>query len=195
MARGDPFVFEVSKRVVLLGFDTDVETIRYRQKILQDCLNQPAVVRQLYAVAVDAMEKQKKRYLGVFARYPDSVLRHSIELMETFLDMMKTLRRITDSFADKFVSEGWTAFYTMLRRELDDEYLARVEYHLERLKFRGGVLLSAKLGKGNKGDAYVLREPPYRKERLLMRLFNQGSPAYSFTLHPRDESGFRRSQS
>jgi MutS domain V len=191
MARGDPFVFEVSKRVVLLGFDNDVETIRYRQNILQDCLNQPAVVRELYAVAVDAMEKQKKHYLGIFARYPDSVLRHSVELMETFLEMLKTLRKITDSYGEKFVAEGWTAFYTMLRRELDDEYFARVEYHLERLKFRGGVLLSAKLGKGNKGDPYVLREPPYRKETFLMRLFGQRSPAYSFTLHPRDESGFR----
>jgi hypothetical protein len=59
MTRGDAFVFEVSKRVVLLGFDNGIETIRYRQNILQDCLNQPAVVRELYSVAVDAMEKQK----------------------------------------------------------------------------------------------------------------------------------------
>jgi DNA mismatch repair ATPase MutS len=191
MARGDTFVFEVSKRVILLGFDNGIETIRYRQNILQDCLNQPDVVQQLYAVAVDAMEKQKKHYLGVFARYPDSVLRHSIELMETFLGMLKTLRKITDSHAGKFVSEGWTAFYAMLRRELDDEYFARVEYHLVRLKFRDGVLLSAVLGKGNKGDRYVLREPPYRKETFLTRLFTQQPPVYSFTIHPRDESGFR----
>jgi DNA mismatch repair ATPase MutS len=191
MARGDQLVSEVSKRVILLGFDNGLETIRYRQSVLQDCLNQPFVVRELYAVAVDAMEKQKRHYLGIFARYPDSVLRHSIELMETFLSMLKTLRKITDSHADKFVSEGWTAFYAMLRRELDDDYFARVENHLERLKFRGGVLLSARLGKGNKGDPYVLREPPYRKETFLTRLFRQQSSAYSFTLHPRDESGFR----
>jgi MutS domain V len=191
MARGDALVFEVSKRVMLLGFDNGLETIRYRQNILQDCLNHPDVVRQLYAVAVDAMEKQKKHYLGVFARYPDSVLRHSIELMETFLGMLKTLRKITDSHADKFISEGWIAFYAMLRHELGEEYFARVESHLERLKFRGGVLLSANLGKGNKGDPYVLREPPYRKEAFLRRLFTRQAPAYSFTLHPRDESGFR----
>jgi DNA mismatch repair ATPase MutS len=191
MARGDGFVFEVSKRVILLSFDNSIETIRFRQNILRDCLNQPAVVRELYAVAVEAMVQQKKHYLGVFARYPDSVLRHSIELMETFLGMFKTVRRIADSHADKFVSEGWTAFYAMLRRELDDEYLARVEYHLERLKFRSGALLSAKLGKGNKGAPYVLREPPHRKEKFLTRFFTQQPPSYSFTLHPRDESGFR----
>jgi hypothetical protein len=190
-AAGDAFVFEVSKRVLLLGFDNGLETNRYRQNILQDCLNQPAVVRQLYAVAVEAMEKQKKHYLGVFARYPDSVLRHSIELMETFLGMLKTLRKITDSQADKFVSEGWTAFFTIRRRELSEEYFARVEYHLERLKFRDGVLLSANLGKGNKGDSYVLREPPYRKETFLTRLFTQQPPVYNFTLHPRDEAGAR----
>jgi DNA mismatch repair ATPase MutS len=191
MARGDKLIFEVSKRVILRGFDNGLDTIRYRQSVLQDCLNQPSVVRELYAVAVDAMEKQKKHYLGVFARYPDSVLRHSIELMETFLGMLKALRKITDSHADKFVSEGWTAFCAMLRRELDDEYFARIENHLERLKFRGGVLLSANLGKGSKGDPYVLREPPNRKETFLTRFFAQQASAYSFTLHPRDESGFR----
>jgi DNA mismatch repair ATPase MutS len=191
MARGDELIFAVSKRVILRGFDNGLDTIRYRQSVLQDCVNQPFVVRELYAVAVDAMEKQKKHYLGVFARYPDSVLRHSIELMETFLGLLKTLRKITDSHADKFVSEGWTAFYAMLRRELDDEYFARAESHLERLKFRGGTLLSANLGKGNKGDSYVLREPPNRREAFLTRLFTRQAPAYSFTLHPRDESGFR----
>ncbi|MBF6558765.1 MAG: DNA mismatch repair protein MutS [Candidatus Binataceae bacterium] len=190
MARGDAFVFEVSKRVVLLGSDNGLETIRYRQRILQDCLNQPEVVRELYSVSVEAMVEQKRHYLGVFARSPDSVLRYSIELMEGFLGMLKALRRSADLHADKFVSEGWTAFYAMLRRELSDDFFARVDYHLDRLKFRDGVLLSAHLGQGNKGDRYVLREPPDRKGTFLTRLFTRQPPAYSFTLHPRDESGF-----
>ena len=93
------------------------------------------------------------------------MLRGSIELLGIFLGIIKKLRKIADSHADKFVSEGWTAFFAMLQRELSDEYFVRVEYHLEQLKFRNGVLLSAGLGKGNKGTNYVLhllRQPPRR---------------------------------
>ena len=35
-------------------------------------------------------------------------------------------------------------------------------YHLEQLKFRNGVLLSAGLGKGNKGTNYVLHLLPQK---------------------------------
>jgi hypothetical protein len=191
MSRGDAFVFEVSKKVILLGFDTDLETIRYRQSILQDCLNQPAVVRELYALVVAAMEQQKRHYLGSLDRYPDAVLRYSVEWMEAFLGILRTLRSITDSHAGKFVSEGWTALYGILKRELDDEYFASVQYHLGRLKFRHGALVSADLGKGNKGDQYVLRKPPDRSETWWTRLFTQQPPTFSFTLHPRDEAGAR----
>jgi DNA mismatch repair ATPase MutS len=190
MARGDALIFEVSKKAILLGLENDLETISYRQRVLQDCLNQPEVIRELYTVSVEAIREEKKHYLSTFARYPDSVLRYSTEMMNGFLGMLKALRRITESNSHKFVSEGWSAFFAMLRSELNDEFFARVEYHLDRLTFRGGVLLSAKLGKGNKGDRYVLREPPHRKASFLARLFTQQPPAYSFTIHPRDESGF-----
>ncbi len=211
MARGDAFVLEVTKKVILQGFDNGPGTIRYRQNVLQDCLNHPAVVRRLYAVAGEAMEEQKKHYLGSLDRYPDWTLRYSIELMEAFLGFLKTLRKIADSHADKFVSAGWAAFYTLLKRELDDQFFTDVRYHLGQLRFRHGALLSADLGKGNKGDHYVLRKSAYRKETWLTRLlawlkrlsawltrpfmqqplFTQQPPVYSFTLHPRDESGAR----
>jgi len=203
MARGDAFVLGVTRKVILLGFDNDLATIRYRQNVLQDCLNHPAVVRRLYAVAGEAMEQQKKHYLGSLDRYPDWALRYSIELMQAFLGFLRTLRKIADSHADKFVSEGWTGFYAILKRELDDEYFAGVRYHLEQLRFRRGALLSAELGTGNKGDHYVLRKPIYQKETWLTRLlalirrftqqplFTQQPPIYSFTLHPRDEAGAR----
>ncbi len=211
MARGDAFVLEVTRKAILLGFDNNLETIRYRQNVLQDCLNQPAVVRRLYALAGEVMAEQKKHYLGSLDRYPDWALRYSIELMEAFLGFLRTLRKIVDSNADKFVSAGWTTLYTTLKRELDDGFFAGARNHLEQLRFRHGALLSADLGKGNKGDHYVLRRPAYRKEtwlarflarvkRLLTRLtrlfpqqtlFTQQPPVYSFTLHPRDESGAR----
>jgi DNA mismatch repair ATPase MutS len=214
MAHGDDCVFEVARKAIFEGLKGDVETIRYRQTILQDCVNHTAVIRELYAVAVEAMEKQKRHYLGgVLARYPDQVLRHSIELMLVLLEFQKNLRKIADSHADKFVSEGWTGFFAVLKRELDDDYFVRARHHLEQLKFRNGILLSAALGRGNKGSDYVLRRFPQRKgtwselwwdclDALRRRLPHRNdtcpiwlrprkSPVYSFSLHPRDEAGAR----
>jgi energy-coupling factor transporter ATP-binding protein EcfA2 len=191
MARGDPFIFDVSRKVVLQGFDNSREAILYRQDVLRDCLAHPTVVRRLYTVAVGAMEAQKKHHLGFLARSPDSVLRYSVELMETFSGMLRALRQITDTFARAFGSDGWTTFFAMLKRELSDEYLASVQRHLKQLKFRRGVLFSAALGKGAKGDRYIIRQPPERRQNWLTRLLTQQPPSFGYTLHPRDDAGAR----
>lgn len=214
MARGDDCVFEVARKAVFEGLKGDVEAIRYRQAVLQDCLDHPAIVRELYAVAVEATEKQRRHVLGsILARYPDQVLRHSVELMSVLLESQKTLRKIADSHADEFVSEGWTKFFTVLKHDLDDDYFVRARRHLQQLTFRDGVLLSAALGRGNKGSDYVLRRfperngtwpelwwrcvdallrlLPHREETCPSWLRPRKSPVYSFSLHPRDEAGAR----
>jgi len=196
MARGDGFLFEVAKKIILSGTSIDLETIPYRQEILRDCLDRPAVVRELYAVAVEAMENEKKLYfLGNLERHPDWLLRHSIELSEMFLGTIRKLRKIADSHSDEFASEGWTALFATLRRELGDDYLLHVQHHLRQLKFRDGMSLAAGLGKGNKGAEYtlLLLQPARREGWLarLIRLLERRPPVLGFSLHPRDEGGAR----
>ena len=70
MARGDKFLFEVAQKTILSGTHNDLETIQYRQKILQDCLNNPDVLRELYALACEAMEKQKKPIISLSLTIP-----------------------------------------------------------------------------------------------------------------------------
>lgn len=60
MALGDEFLFEVAKKVVLTGLNNDLHTIHYRQEILRDGLKNPSVLRELYNVAVEAIEAEKK---------------------------------------------------------------------------------------------------------------------------------------
>ena len=81
-----------------------------------------------------------------------------------FVRHAKKVRNIADEHADQFESEGFTAFFAMLKKELGDEYFASVQNHLRELKFRDGVLISAELGKGNKGTNYVLRKPRRKAE-------------------------------
>jgi hypothetical protein len=54
MAAGDEFLFETAKRAVLSSL-YDAEAIVYRQRVLADCLGQPAIIRLLYELAMEAL--------------------------------------------------------------------------------------------------------------------------------------------
>jgi DNA mismatch repair ATPase MutS len=191
MARGDELLFEVSKSAMLSGIKNDLNTISYRQSVLKDCLRNPALVRDIYTLAVAAIEKEKENRWGILSDYPSAILHRSIDVLQMFVTMLRRLRGIAEDHADKFRSEGFTTFFAMLKRELGDEYFAIVNDHLRKLKFRGGVLISAELGEANKGANYVLRLSEANKQGLLERIFAGQPPSYSFYLHPRDESGAR----
>ncbi len=190
MALGDKFLFEVAQKVTLNSI-TEVDTIRYRQRILQDCLKNASIVREIYAVAVEAIESENKNYLGLLSKYPSWILHRSIEVLQMFVGMLKKLRQLAENHANRFESEGFTAFFTMLKRELSDDYLASVQEHLRALRFPQGALISAELGQGNKGINYILRKPPEQKQSLIERIFTEKPPTYGFTIDDRDESGSR----
>ena len=191
MALGDKFLFDVAKKAVLSGLDNDLSTILYRQDILRDCLKNPSIVRDMYGIAVSAIEGERKHYWGFSSRYPSSILHGAVDVLQVFVDVLKRLRSVADEHADKFGSEGFTTLFAMLKKELSDEYFATIQDHLRELKFRDGVLISAELGKGNKGTNYVLRKPHDKKQSWMKRVFGQKRPVYSFTLAPRDEAGAR----
>ena len=190
MALGDKFLFDVAKKAVLSDL-SDLDTIRYRQNILKDCLKNPSIVRDIYQIPIESIENKKKQWMGIFSQYPGGILSSSIEMLQMFVVLLTKLRKIADEHADKFESEGFTAFFAMIKKELDDEYFAIVENHLRELKFRDGVLLSAELGKGNEGTNYILRKPQRKNQNWVQRVFAPKSPVYTFSIHPRDDHGAR----
>jgi len=190
MALGDKFIFEVVKQAVLSSV-TDLDTIHYRQDILQDCLKNPSIVREIYALAVESIENERRNFWGLLSKYPTMVLHRSIDVMQMFVGMLSKLKRIADEHADAFESEGFTRLFAMLKAELDDDYFASVQNHLKALKFRDGVLMSAELGQGNQGIHYILRKPQDKKQGWVERIFAEKPLAYRFTIDDRDESGAR----
>ena len=190
MARGDRFLFGVAKRAVLSG-ESDLNTLRYRQDILRDCLKNPAVVREIYHIPIESIENKQRHWLGVFGRSPAGILSGAIGMLQMFVGLLGRLKTIADEHANEFDSEGFTRFFAMIRKELDDEYFAIVQDHLVELRFRGGVLLSAELGQGNEGANYVLRKPHVKNGNWVQRVVAQRSPSYTFHIHPRDDHGAR----
>ena len=190
MAQGDRLVLEVARRAILSGL-TDVDAIAYRQNALVDCLNNRSVVRAIYALAIEANERERKSYFGMLARHPGMVLHRSVEVLMMFVEVLGRLRKIADEQAEAFRSEGFRNFFAMLRSELGDDYFAAVRRHLAQPKFRGGVLISAELGKANNGSNYCLRRPNARQSGWLSTMLWRKPPSYSFRIHPRDEAGGR----
>jgi DNA mismatch repair ATPase MutS len=190
MAGGDRFLLEVASRVVLASLK-DVSTILYRQDILRDCLRNAAIVRGLYALTVETVEQERKNYWGIYSHNAGFLLSRSVDVLKMFVEMLRRLRMEAEVHADKFASDGFRTLFATLRRELDDAYLSIVEAHLARLKFRHGVLLSARLGPGNTGTGYVLRRPNDDDRPWIQRLFTRGPPSYTFHIHERDEAGAR----
>lgn len=186
MAAGDPLLLEVSKRALLQSLG-EPDAITYRQQVLGDCLEHPSVVRELYALAGEALKAEKSVWGGIAREYPRTMVSNGVQKMELFVDFLRRLRKLTDDHAASFTSPGFSQFFGTLAHELDEDYFELVQSQLDALRFKGGMLISAGLGPGNKGRDYVLRRP--RAQRLLERVFDRSG--YSFTIPERDDSGFR----
>jgi DNA mismatch repair ATPase MutS len=188
MARGDKYLRDVTRSCLLSGL-AEPEAIRYRQSVLADCIEHSATVRQLYDLAVEALESKKKAQVFWFRDSPDALLQKSVRILELLADVLRQLRELVDEHAAAFGSDGFTRLFATLEEELDDAYLQTVEYHLRELTFRRGALISARLGRGNRGTRYVLRKP--HQQSLLQRITPGKPPSYSFTVPARDDNGLR----
>ncbi len=186
MSLNDPFLFAIAKQAVICGV-ADPDAIRYRQDVLRDCLAHPDTVRGLYDLAAETILRNSKIWRSTYSA--TAILSSAVEVMRMLVEMLKRLRSIADDHADQFRSEGFIRFFNMLKAELDDEYFATVEEHLRQLKFGGGELISARLGKGSKGASYILRKPWPDTRSWVERILGKGPPAYSYEVAPRDIAG------
>jgi len=186
MAAGDQVLYEVARRALHLSLQ-DPDAIVYRQQILTDCLSNPTVVRALYALAGEALQAEKSVWRGLSWDSPRSMLRTSVQKMELLVGFLRRLREMADEHGAKFHSPGLTRLFTMFAQELDERYVALVESQLKALKFRSGLLLTARLSAGNKGGKYMLRQA--REQRWLARVRDRSG--HSFTIPERDDNGFR----
>ena len=188
MAQGDKFLHEVVSKA-LLQILRNEDDVRYRQGVLRDVLANPVLVRFLYDLTIEAHAKEKKAHQWMYLRSPSSILGQSVDLLQGYVALLKQLRGVGTYNAKRFSSEGFTAFFSMLDRELSDDYFVSIQDHLTQLKFRDGLLISAVLGTGFKGANYTLRKPNEQPGNWIERLMRRKPPGYTWRLPPRDEAG------
>lgn len=190
MAAGDEYLYNTVKNVVSVSLSA-LDDILYRQAVLKDCIEHEAVVRYLYAIAVEAIEVERKSFYWGLTASPSSVLHSARDLVQAFLGVLGKLRRVADDNVGQFESPGFRHFYDMVQSELTDDYFVTITRCLKELKFSDGVLISAQPGRGNKGEHYVLRKPHEKDPNFFRRLFAKSPPSRTFRIADRDENGAR----
>lgn len=190
MSDNDPSLLGIIRKVMLAS-TVDQDTIRHRQAVIADCIGNGEVVWSIFKLAGETIEAERKHYSVYGFRSPSLVLHRSVEVMQMLVGSLRKLRDVARDHSNGFASEGFTTLFATLRRELPDGYFTEVERHLKKLKFRGGVLMSARLGDGNKGIDYILRKENPSPGTWIENLFVRRPKGYAFTLAPRDDNGAR----
>ncbi len=188
MSEDDDFLYDISKTALLCSLKSK-EDVLYRQDILKDCLHNPDIVKAIYDLTIKSLEKKQQNWLGVFGRYPASLLGSSVSLLSMYFELLKELRTIVDENRDKFNSIGFKRFFSMIQKELDNDYFEVVKEHLKELKFKKGVLISAKLTQAYEGADYTLRRDKMASKSWIGKVLTKKSKEYSHALHPRDDAG------
>lgn len=189
MAGGDEFLSAVARVALHTPLASPAE-ITYRQHVLADCVANPGVVRDLYALAVETMGFERQVFGFLFRASPDTILHRSRQVMELYVIALHRLADLGAKHAADFRSAGFTGFFALLASELTDDYFAEMHERLAELELKRGTLMSARLGTGGKGTGYVLRRhPPLPGWRD--RLPGRNRASYSFTIPDRDEAGAR----
>ena len=189
MAAGDKLIAEVTRQVLLSSTEADVDLVRFRQAVLSDCMDNPRAVKEIYALAGEALDIERKEGWR-WADSPSSILSRSRGLLSTFMEILGHIRTLVRKHRERFCSPGFRSFFAMLDRELDDAYFAEVQTELARLQFNDGVLISAALGAGNHGVGHVLRR--WSKEKSFVEhLVGRQAPSLHFEIAPRDEAAWK----
>ncbi|MEO7586620.1 MAG: hypothetical protein ABIS84_01180 [Arachnia sp.] len=190
MSGGDPFIHETARRALLSGLAGEA-AIEYRQAVVADALANPTVVRRLHALAAQAIEHERNP--GTIFRPtedPESRLTFSVKVLELEMGVLEQLRAIADAESHRFHSDGFRRFFTMIASDLDDDYLELLRRQLQQLRFDGGILASARLGRGDTARDWVIHRTPPSTWRQRFG-FGPRTPSHSFDVSPADAPGQR----
>ena len=187
MSAGEPFLREVAEKVLLASL-SDPVAIRYRQRVLADCLSEPHVIRKLYEIAGATLREKRAAWGFLSTDNPSAILTAAISQLEVLIAGLRRLRALADAQVGKVSSDGLTTLFGSLRRELDDAYFDILGQYLKQLRFPAGELISARLARDNSGVSYVLRTG--RTKRKLREYVGLAPRTIcSFTISPREEAG------
>ena len=163
---------------------TDMESILYRQGIMQDVLDRQDVVLGLYKSVTEMQSEIKKHYFGMNSQNLRNVYTSSIEHVSSYILGLKELRKISDESKGLFKSEGFVNFFNEIQKELDDKYLRELDLFVQELKSTDVYRISVDFGSHLEGVNYTLRRQ--KKQSFSLKGFLRSQ---SIKLKEDDEAG------
>ena len=176
MAAGDERVAAVVRRVLPLGvrggdrFSTApaVEAVRARQAVVADAIACPQAMGELYRLAADAVEAERRVWGGAL-RNAELVLQRSAEVLAGLLAAVASIRDLLARERSRLRSPALLGLADRLAADVDDAFLATARELLDRLGERT-LVATAALGPGNRPSGLVLRREHSARARLRDRL-------------------------
>jgi DNA mismatch repair ATPase MutS len=164
MSQKDKFLHSTVRSIVLNSL-TDISTLIYRQKVLQDCLANKAVTGRLYSIATDALNEAADYVQNMQPSYSKIIststkLMNSVALFESLIVKLEKLRAISRQAENNFHSEGFSRFFNQQASYLTDEFFMNLEQHISDLKYLsegGRIIIGSGIGTGMKGKGHILR--------------------------------------
>ena len=184
MAKGDETVMTACTTALFSPL-MSIDRIRYRQENLKDALSNSDVIRLLYEITTETLQRKKSSWHWLGSRNLSSTFSSAVELLRLFTEMLMKLRIAADENLHRFHSAGFVDMLSMIQQELSDDYFFEVRAHLDDLKDRGGTLISSTIGSYLHGVGYVFRR---KNKKAFWRRWRF---APSFTIAPRDDAGAR----
>ncbi|MEM3710741.1 MAG: DNA mismatch repair protein MutS [Thermoprotei archaeon] len=185
MAAGDEFIAQVCTKALHTP-EGDVDTILYRQSVLQDTLKNLDTIRRVYSTITQAIAEGKRKLFWIPNPNPESVVFDSIRVLEVYLDTLDRVREAFDTSAAGFSSAGYRDLIEKLDYQFDREYLNRIRVHLSSLRFTSGVSAAVKLDDAAELTGFTLINHEHRRSlRDLLPLKRR----YTWSLPERDEAG------
>lgn len=170
---------------------TENEAIRYRQAILEDCLQNSKQVRSLYTMVADTVERQKQSdLLFGAAQTATQQFEVSRKRLELLVESLRALRTFSDIHSGSFNSEGFHLLFADWNHEFDHRFFEDSADLLSQLSFERGMLIGASLsgiGRSIRHRLLLNHEPESKWKQLnAFRVKPEDSSATEDLLHRRE---------
>lgn len=134
----DFFVQETMRKVMIVPLRNE-EEIRYRQAIIQDCVQNEQFIRDLYGLSSDlllkwdALGRREKKKTGSRNMLADLVT--EIHVLNLFVQGLKKIKALLKENAGNFSSEGLTSLCNRMMEEYSDSLEASMDRLTESISF------------------------------------------------------------
>jgi len=166
---------------ILLAFTTDVSVIRYRQKILNDLLNNPQLLEQLHVLLGEITTLEG--YLTT-PQWKENVLRQvawRLSELQRYVDTVVALHKILNDAGDTIQSEGLQQLRNHLQERISTGTFQKLQSELPDLLPKIRDIRSITIGINLDLDMRPLsatlldtHNEPFINETMLLRLLGMG---------------------